>query len=109
MLTVTHGRKTTRTHILVYTVLLVPVALGLALTSIAGPLYLAVAAFLNLVFLRGAWQIWKRDEAVAEADEYAVEKRVFRFSLIYLFAHFGVLMIEGVAFRFGLWGPLGGL
>ncbi|MBO6791759.1 MAG: protoheme IX farnesyltransferase [Dinoroseobacter sp.] len=109
MLTVTHGRKTTRTHILVYTVLLVPVALGLALTSIAGPLYLAVAAFLNLVFLRGAWQIWKRDEAVAEADGYAVEKKVFRFSLIYLFAHFGVLMIEGVAFRFGLWGPLGGL
>jgi heme O synthase-like polyprenyltransferase len=31
MLTVTHGRRATRAHILVYTVLLVPVALGLAL------------------------------------------------------------------------------
>lgn len=109
MLTVTHGRKTTRTYILVYTALLVPVALGLALTSIAGPLYLLVAAVLNLVFLKGAWDIWKRDEAKAEADGYAVEKKVFKFSLLYLFAHFGILMIEGVAFRYGLWAPLGGL
>jgi heme o synthase len=43
MLTVTHGRKVTRAHILVYTLALVPVALGAGLTSIGGPIYLAVA------------------------------------------------------------------
>jgi heme o synthase len=31
---------------------------------------------------------------VAEADGYAVEKRVFRFSLYYLFLHFGALLVD---------------
>jgi protoheme IX farnesyltransferase len=108
MLTVTHGRKVTRAHILAYTVLLVPVALGLALTPVAGPAYLATAVVLNAIFLKGAVDIWRRTEAQAEADNYATEKRVFRFSLLYLFLHFGVLLLEGLAFRFGLWAPLGG-
>ena len=43
MLTVTHGRRTTRNHILIYTLLLAPVAVGLGLTAIAGPIYLAIA------------------------------------------------------------------
>ena len=38
MLTETHGRDVTRKHVLVYTLLLVPVALGLGLTSISGPI-----------------------------------------------------------------------
>jgi len=81
MLTVTHGRKSTRVHILVYTLLLVPVALGAALTTVGGPFTLAVAVALNLWFVIGAVRIWRRDEAVAEADKYAVEKAFFRFSL----------------------------
>ena len=60
MLTVTHGRKVTRAHILAYTVLLVPVAIGAALTAIGGPLTLAVAVVLNLGFLLGALRIWRR-------------------------------------------------
>ncbi|WP_425092722.1 heme o synthase [Tropicimonas sp. S265A] len=102
MLTVTHGRRKTRQHILVYTVLLVPVALGLALTPVAGPLYLVTALVLNAIFLKGAWDIWRRDEAQADADGYAVEKRVFKFSLLYLFLHFGALLIEATLTRAGL-------
>src|SRR6056297_528681 len=45
MLTVTHGRKSTRRHILVYTVLLAALAIGIGFTSIGGPLYLAVAVY----------------------------------------------------------------
>ena len=94
MLTVTHGRKATRVHILAYTLLLVPVALGAALTSIGGPLTLAVAVVLNLWFVVGAFRIWRRDEAMAEADKYAVEKAFFRFSLLYLFLHFAAFLAE---------------
>ena len=94
MLTVTHGRKSTRTHILVYTLLLIPVALAVGFTSIGGPVYLAVAVVLNAEFLRGAYRIWRRDEAQAEADAYRVEKSVFKFSLLYLFGHFSALLIE---------------
>ena len=96
MLTVTHGRKETRKQILIYTVLLVPVALGLAFTAIAGPVYLVTAVALNAIFLKGAWDIWRREEATAEADGYAVEKKVFKFSLLYLFLHFGALLIDAI-------------
>ena len=94
MLTVTHGRPATRRHILAYTVLLVPVAVGLALTSVGGPVTLVLAVGLNAWFLKGAIDIWRRDEAMAEADNYAVEKKFFRFSLYYLFLHFGALVFD---------------
>jgi protoheme IX farnesyltransferase len=104
MLTVTHGRKSTRNHILVYTILLVPVAVGAAFTSIGGPIYLATSVLLNAWFLIGAWRIWRRDEVAAEADAYAVEKSVFRFSLYYLFLHFGAFLAEAALRPFGMGG-----
>jgi heme o synthase len=102
MLTVTHGRRTTRAHILAYTVLLVPVSLGLAFTPVGGPVYLTVALALNAWFLKGAVAIWRRDEAAAEADNYRVEKDVFRFSLSYLFLHFGALLTDATLRSFGV-------
>ena len=94
MLTVTHGRRSTRRHVLVYTALLAPVSLGLALSSVGGPVTLVAAVALNAQFLIGAWRIFRRDEAAAEADSYAVEKCVFRNSLYYLFFHFGALLCD---------------
>ena len=94
MLTETHGRTSTRRHIIGYTLALVPVAISLAFTSIGGPLYLATAVVLNLAFLRGAVRVWRRTDADAEADNYLVEKKLFKLSLWYLFAHFGALLIE---------------
>ncbi len=104
MLTVTHGRRETRKQILIYTLVLVPVALGTGLTSIGGPLYLAVSLLLNLAFLKGAVDIWRRDETQAEADGYAVEKKVFRLSLYYLFLHFGALLAQAVLRIYGIGG-----
>lgn len=94
MLTETHGRDTTRKYLIGYTVLLVPVAIGLGFTSIGGPVYLAVAVVMNAWFFKGAFDIWKRNDADADADDYAVEKSVFKVSLYYLFAHFVALLIE---------------
>jgi protoheme IX farnesyltransferase len=104
MLTVTHGRKATRAHILAYTLLLVPVAVGAALTQIGGPLTLAVAVALNLWCVLGALRIRQRNEAVAEADKYAVEKAFFRFSLLYLFLHFAAFLLESALKPYGLGG-----
>ena len=103
MLTVTHGRRVTRAHVLIYTVLLVPFAMALGWTSIGGPFYIAVAAALNLWFVIGAVRIIRRDEVQAEADKYAVEKSFFRFSLLYLFAHFSALLVEAVLRNYGVW------
>lgn len=104
MLTVTHGKPATRNHILVYTIALVPFALAAGFTSIGGPVYLVVSAVLNAGFLWGAWKIWQRDEAQAEADKYAVEKQVFKFSLLYLFLHFGAFLAEAALKPYGLGG-----
>ena len=104
MLTVTHGRKSTRVHVVVYTILLAALAVGTGFTSIGGPLYLATALVLNLMFLKGAIEIWQRDETMAETDGYRIEKRFFRLSLWYLFAHFGAILLESAVRPFGLGG-----
>jgi protoheme IX farnesyltransferase len=92
MLTETHGHAVTRAHVLAYALALVPVSLALGLTSVGGPLYLAASVVLNLLFLRGAWAVWRRDEAAATADGFAAERGLFRLSLAYLFGHFAALL-----------------
>jgi protoheme IX farnesyltransferase len=104
MLTVTHGRKATRAHILGYTLALVPVPVAAALFSIGGPLSLAVAVALNLWFVVGAVRIWRRDEDQAQADSYATEKRFFAFSILYLFLQFGAFLAEALLRPYGLGG-----
>ncbi len=103
MLTVTHGRRATRTHILAYTVLLAAFAIGLGFTQVGGPVYLATALVLNALFLHGAWAIWRRDEADCEADNFKAEKSFFKLSLLYLFAHFGAILVEAGLDRMGAW------
>ncbi|MCR9125540.1 MAG: heme o synthase [Rhodobacteraceae bacterium] len=104
MLTVTHGRRTTRNHILVYTAILAVLAVGTAFTAIGGPIYLAVAVVMNALFALGAWRIWRRDETMAEADNFAVEKSFFKLSLLYLFLHFGAILAEALLRPWGLGG-----
>ncbi len=104
MLTVTHGRPATRRHIIAYTVLLAILAVGTGFTAIGGPIYLAVAVVLNILFLMGAWRIWHRDEDDAEEDNYLVERKFFRLSLYYLFAHFGAILLEAALKPWGLGG-----
>jgi protoheme IX farnesyltransferase len=104
MLTVTHGRPSTRRHILAYTVLLAVLAVGTGFTAIGGYIYLSFAVVLNGLFLLGAYRIWQRNEDDAEADNYLVERKFFRLSLYYLFLHFGAILIEATLKPWGLGG-----
>ncbi len=103
MLTVTHGRPETRRQAMIWSVLLAGVSLATAFTSIGGPLTLVVALVLNGVFLKGAWAMWRRSDAQAEADGHAVEKGLFKWSLVYLFAHFSVFVAEAALGGYGGW------
>ncbi|MBB1490425.1 protoheme IX farnesyltransferase [Paracoccus sp. MC1862] len=100
MLTVTHGRAATRRHIFGYTLVLAPFAVALGLTSIGGPVYMAVALVLNALFIHGGWQILRRSEERAQADGYRVEKSFFRLSLYYLALHFAALALQATV---GTW------
>jgi protoheme IX farnesyltransferase len=104
MLTVTHGRKSTRTHILVYTVLLAVLAVGTSFSGVGGPLYLAVALVMNGLFLHGAWKITRRNEDDSEADNFKIERSFFKLSLLYLFLHFGAILAEALLKPYGLGG-----
>jgi heme o synthase len=94
MLPVTAGDRSTRNHILGYALVLAPIAVAPAFSAIGGPVYLAGALVLNLLFVRGAWRIWRRDAAAAAADRFRVEKRFFGFSIVYLTLHFTMLLAE---------------
>lgn len=104
MLTVTHGRRATRVHILVYTVLLAALAIGTAFTALGGWIYLTVAVVMNALFLLGALQIIRRDEDMSEVDNFKVERRFFFLSLLYLFLHFGAILAEALLKPYGLGG-----
>ncbi|WP_458789897.1 heme o synthase [Yoonia sp. MH D7] len=104
MLTETHGRDVTRRHVIIYAILLVPVAIGLGFTSIGGPIYLVTSVLLNLWFVAGCFKIWRRDDAAADADNYTVERQVFKVSLYYLFLHFGALLAQAALRPYGYGG-----
>lgn len=105
MLTVTHGKRVTRNHILGYTVILALTAAALLLTPIAGWAYLVVFLVMNGLFLKGAVGLWRRDETAAEADKYKAERSFFKLSLAYLFLHFTALMADKMLMSFGVGGP----
>jgi len=104
MLPVTNGAASTRSHILVYTILMVPIGLAPVVTGLGGWVYLVVAALLSAVFLRGAVKVFRSsagDETQTAADIKAA-KGLFLFSILYLFLLFAAIIIER---GFGLyWG-----
>jgi len=94
MLPVTHGKRATRRQIMLYSLVLAPVALAIAFSSIGGPVYFAISLVLNVLFLGGAWRLLHRNEDAAKADKYTAERGFFRLSLLYLFLHFAGLLLE---------------
>tara|TARA_B100001121_G_scaffold306681_1_gene326637 strand:- start:265 stop:1206 length:942 start_codon:yes stop_codon:yes gene_type:complete len=106
MLTVTHGKRSTRNHIFFYTVLLALFALFTSFTTLGGWVYLGTAIGLNSIFVGMAFNIWMRGDYEAEVDNFKVERRFFRYSLIYLFLQFGAILIDrGLGTNFS-WGFL---
>ena len=104
MLTVTHGRPSTRRHILAYAILQASLAVGLAFTSVGGLIYLLVTLVCNVIVVKDAVRIWRRDEVDAEADDFKVERSFFKFSLFYLFIHFFAILVETLLTPYGFGG-----
>jgi protoheme IX farnesyltransferase len=90
MLPVVAGARTTKKHMLAYTLVLWPVALAPALMGVAGGLYGAAALALSAAFTAMAVRVW-RDESDRSA------KQMFGFSILYLFLLFAFLLIDRVA------------
>ena len=99
MLPVVAGADETRKQILIYSALLVPLAVAPFFTGLGGIAYLASSTLLGAAFIYQAVRVFRVREGKV-ADKQA--KRLFVFSIFYLFALFAVLLIEhGLARVFG--------
>ena len=96
MLPVVSGARETRRQILIYSVLLAPLGMAPALIGDAGWPYGIAAALLGAVFILRAVQVWRdaQDETGISLGGDKPAKRLFGYSILYLFALFGALAID---------------
>ena len=87
MLPVVAGKEETRRQILIYALLLWPLALAPSLLGAAGVLYAAVALVLGGLFAAQAWRV-RRERSERSA------RQMFGLSILYLFALFAVLIVD---------------
>ncbi len=108
MLPVTHGAKVTRTQIVLYTLLLVPFSLLPLATGLGGWIYGAAALGLGGTFIAYTLRLARSNAGDANAAGPAMKlaKGTFVFSILYLFALFGAVLVEHAA---GLHFPLVGV
>jgi protoheme IX farnesyltransferase len=96
MLPVVAGPDETRRQILLYSLVLTPLAVAPYFVGLGGIIYLATSVALGLVFLYFAWKVWRVRDG-READHAA--KRLFTFSIFYLFLLFAVILGEHLALK----------
>jgi heme o synthase len=96
MLPVVAGRAETQRQILIYTLILAPLGLSPWLAGFAGALYASTAVVTGALMIALAVQLHRqRDDAID-----ASARRLFAFSILYLFLLFAMLLVEHL-------GPLG--
>lgn len=96
MLPVVAGERHTKLQMIIYSVILAPLAVLPAFTGLAGTPYLIGSSLLGLVFVAGALAVWREDSQVTD---YAAAKRLFGYSIFYLFMIFLLLLADHLAQR----------
>ncbi len=87
MLPVTHGRRFTQLHVLLYTLILIAVSVMPFAIRMSGWIYLVTAVVLGSLFLSYAVRLYYR-----YSD--ALARRTFRFSIAYLAFLFAGLLLD---------------
>jgi heme o synthase len=95
MLPVVAGAKATRLQILLYTLPMAAAAIAPWPLRLAGPLYGLAASGLSLAFLVLALRVLANK--ATEPAGMKPEKQLFAFSILYLFAIFGALVLDRFA------------
>ena len=92
MMPVVKGEASTRRQIFVYAVILAFAGVAPFAVGMAGPAYLAVSAVMGAIFVLRAFDVLR-----AEEGDYASAKKLFAFSIFYLFTLFAVILVESLA------------
>ena len=97
MLPVVAGRAETRRQILIYSLVLVPLALAPWLIGFSGWMYGVGVGLLGARFLQLAYAVWRHGDDIAA-------RRLFGFSILYLFLIFVFLLADHWARTSGWFG-----
>jgi protoheme IX farnesyltransferase len=95
MLPVVAGEKVTRRQIMIYTLLLAPIAIAPWAIGGTSWIYGSVAVVLSVLFVVLAMPVFTRMRA--EVDAMTPEKTLFKYSIVYLFVLFAALVADRVA------------
>ena len=98
MMTVIAGPRSTRRQMLIYALPMAAVAIAPWALGLAGPIYGVTATLLSTIFLALTIAVVRNPST--KPAKMIPEKRLFLFSILYLFALFGALVVDA-------WVPLG--
>src|SRR5471030_1662880 len=102
MLPVVAGPRHTKRQMLIYTLVLLPVALTPTLLGAVGWIYGTIAAAMSLAFIAHALAVWRTED---DETAYPAARRMFYFSLLYLALLFAALPLDLVLGRL-VFGPI---
>lgn len=91
MMPVVKGETSTRRQIFAYALILGAVGVTPYFMGMAGLFYLAISAILGIGFIALSWAV-----LTAKPDDYGPAKKLFGFSILYLFALFAALLVETI-------------
>jgi len=88
MLPVTHGNRTTKVRMLLYTIALLPVSLAMYWLELVGPMYLIFATVIGFAYLV------LTIDFVRKPTTHKSSRKLFGFSILYLLGLFTLIFID---------------
>jgi len=91
MMPVIFGEKITKKNIFIYSLILFPVSISPYLLNFAGNLYLISSSIMGIIYINMSFNLLR--EKIKKKSKI-ISKKIFGFSIIYLFMLFFILLIE---------------
>ena len=91
MLPITSGVKTTKLNILIYAIILFPVALAPFILNYSGEIYFISAFILSAYYIFISYKLFKEKKP---ANEKKIATKLFAYSILYLFMIFTFILID---------------
>ena len=91
MLPITSGIKTTKANILIYSIILFPVAIAPSILNYSGKIYLTLATLFSGYYVLVSYQLFKEKNVVKEKK---IATKLFTYSIFYLFMIFLFILLD---------------